>query len=217
MRSPGRPEIVGRQSSTPSSSLCHAAPMATRPLIISDYDSTWPDRFRQVATSLRTSVTGDALRIDHIGSTSVPGLAAKDVIDIQITVQKLEVAEAWPDELLPGLVRRVEILGDHVPAGASSDPADWDKRYWSNSGDLHVHLRADGRANQRYALLFRDYLRADPLAAGSYGAVKRALATVASDDWDTYYEVKDPACDLILAGAEHWAARAGWSPPPSDV
>lgn len=128
--------------------------MASRPLIISDYDATWPDRFRQVGASL---------------------------------------------------------------PGASRDPADWDKRYWSNSQDLHVHVRAGGRPNQRYPVLFRDYLRADPLAAASYGTVKRALATVAPDDWDTFHEVKDPACDLILAGAEQWAARVGWSLPPSDA
>ena len=191
--------------------------MAGRPLIISDYDPTWPDRFREVAASLRASLKGDALRIDHIGSTSVPGLLAKDLIDIQITVGALDVADAWPGELLPGLVRRVGNLVDHIPAGAPDSPADWDKRYWSNSQDLHVHVRAAGRPNQRYPLLFRDYLRADPLAAASYGAVKRALATVAPDDWETYYEVKDPACDLILAGAEQWATRVGWSPPPRDA
>ncbi len=195
----------------------HAAPMASRPLIISGYDPAWPDRFRAISGSLRTSVGHDALRIDHIGSTSVPGLAAKDLIDIQITVQQLDVTDEWPEELLPGLVRRVGIRPDHIPAVASSDPADWAKRYWSNSQDLHVHVRADGRPNQRYPLLFRDYLRADGSAAASYGALKKALATVALDDWDIYYAVKDPACDLILAGAEQWAERVGWSPQPSDA
>lgn len=191
--------------------------MERRRLIISNYDPTWPDRFRQMAASLRGRVKDDAVRIDHIGSTSVPGLAAKDVIDIQITVEQLDIADAWPDELLFGLVRRFGNLVDHVPPGASSDPADWDKRYWSNSLDLHVHVRANGRSNQRYALLFRDYLRADPLAAASYGALKRALASMAADDSDTYYKVKDPACDLILAGAEQWAAREGWSQAASDA
>jgi GrpB-like predicted nucleotidyltransferase (UPF0157 family) len=191
--------------------------MANRPLIISDYDQTWPDRFRQVATLLRSTVESDALRIDHIGSTSVPGLPAKDLIDIQITVRQFDIADLWQDELLPGLVRRSRNQIDHIPAGGSSDPAGWEKRYWSNSQDLHVHVRADGRPNQRYPLLFRDYLRADPLAAASYGAVKRALVSAAPDDRDAYYEVKDPACDLILAGAEHWAARVGWSPAPSDA
>lgn len=190
--------------------------MAGRRLVISDYDPTWPGRFRQVAASLRTTVKADALRIDHIGSTSVPGLAAKDLIDIQITVSELAVADVWPDELLPGL-RRVEDLIDHVPAGFSSDPAEWDKRYWSDAQDLHVHVRADGRPNQRYPLLFRDYLRADSLAAASYAAVKRALVTAAPGDWGAYYAIKDPVCDLIHAGAEQWAVRVGWSPAPSDA
>ena len=159
----------------------------------------------------------EALRLDHIGSTSVPGLAAKAVIDIQITVEDLGVADRWPDELLSGLVRRAETLVDHIPNGASPDPAEWEKRYWSNSADVHVHVRADGRANQRYPLLFRDYLRDDPLAARAYGAVKKALAKLAPDDWDAYYEVKDPACDLIIAGAGQWATRIGWAVPPSDA
>ena len=190
--------------------------MASERLIISEHDPTWPDRFRWISRSLRASAAGEARRIDHIGSTSVPGLAAKDLVDIQITVEQLEVADAWPDELLPGLLRRGGVLTDHIPAGASCEPADWDKRYWSSSL-VHVHVRADGRPNQRYPLLFRDYLRADAVAAASYGALKRALAAVAPDDWDAYYRVKDPASDLVLAGAEQWAARVGWSPPPSDA
>jgi GrpB-like predicted nucleotidyltransferase (UPF0157 family) len=191
--------------------------MASRPLIISEYDPTWPDRFRGIARSLRASAAGDALRIDHIGSTSVPGLAAKDLIDIQITVEQLQVADSWPDELLPGLLRRVGSMTDHIPAGAPSDRVDWEKQFWSNPRGVHVHVRANGRPNQRYPLLFRDYLRADALAAAAYGAVKRALAAAAPDDWDAYYEVKDPASDLALAGAEQWAARIGWSAPPSDA
>ena len=191
--------------------------MARTQLVISDYDPTWPDRFGVVAASLRAGLGEAASRIDHIGSTSVPGLAAKDLIDIQITVERLGDADHWPDELLPGLWRRGEILSDHRPAGASNDPADWEKRYWTSSQDLHVHVREADRPNQRYPLLFRDYLRADAAAAASYGSVKRALARIAPDDWDAYYEVKDPACDLILAGAEQWAARVGWSPTPPDA
>jgi hypothetical protein len=55
------------------------------------------------------------------------------------------------------------------------------------------------------------------LAAGAYGLLKRSLAQVALDDLDIYYAVKDPACDLIFAGAEHWAMRTGWMPGPSDA
>jgi len=186
-------------------------------IVITDYDAHWPSRFRQVAAQLRATLGSAALRVDHIGSTSVPGLAAKDVIDVQITVTRLDVADSWPDELLPGLVRFKDAARDHVPAGLTSVPADWVKRYWTQPAELHVHVREQGRANQRYALLFRDFLRADPVAAGAYAAVKRALVDLAPGDWDGYYAVKDPACDLILAGAEQWSARTDWMPAPSDA
>ncbi len=80
-----------------------------------------------------------------------------------------------------------------------------------------MHVREHGRPNQRYALLFRDYLRADPVAASAYGELKRALAAATGADRDAYYEVKVPACDLIVAAAEHWAARIRWTPAPSDA
>ncbi len=70
---------------------------------------------------------------------------------------------------------------------------------------------SNGRLNQRYALLFRDYyLRADAAAAGAYGQVKRALAQAVPDDWDTYYAtVKDPACDLIMGGGGTLGSSGG--------
>jgi GrpB-like predicted nucleotidyltransferase (UPF0157 family) len=185
-------------------------------LTITDYDPRWPDRFLDVASQLRASVGDAAVRVDHIGSTSVPGLAAKNLIDVQITVTRLAVADSWPDELIPGLIRR-DVTTDHIPDGSSTESGDWEKRYWSRAGELHLHVREDGRPNQRYPLLFRDYLRADSLAARSYAAVKRALAAAAPGDWDAYYEVKDPTCDLIIAGAEHWAACTAWLPPPRDA
>ncbi|MGH8974150.1 MAG: GrpB family protein [Acidimicrobiia bacterium] len=184
-----------------------------------DYDPGWPARFRETGTALRNRLGERALRMDHIGSTAVPGLAAKDVIDVQITVASLDAADAWPDELLPKLERRYRgTADDHVPPGADPDPRHWTKHYWSQRLALHVHVREDGRLNQRYALLFRDYLRADATAAAAYGLMKRALAEAAApDDWDTYYAIKDPACDLIIAGAEQWALRTGWRPGPSDA
>jgi GrpB-like predicted nucleotidyltransferase (UPF0157 family) len=188
-----------------------------RPIVISPADPLWPQRFRTLGGALRERLGADAVRIDHIGSTAVPGLAAKDVVDVQITVARLDVTDGWPAELLPGLVRSTETSTDHRPAGAEGDDADWAKRYWSNSHDIHVHVRSAGAPNQRYALLFRDYLRSDKRAALAYAATKEALADVTDGDRGDYYAVKDPVCDLIIAGAEQWALRTGWSPPPSDA
>jgi dephospho-CoA kinase len=71
------------------------------PVAIVDYDPTWPGQFEELAAGLRQHLGDGALAIDHIGSTSVPGLAAKDVIDLQVTVADL--AEA--DRLAPGFER----------------------------------------------------------------------------------------------------------------
>lgn len=192
--------------------------IATRkPLVIADYNSAWPERFRAIGRSLRDALGHAAVRIDHIGSTAVAGLPAKDLIDVQVTVRNLADADAWGGELLPGLVRRRAATADHVPPGATADPREWTKRYWSDRGAIHLHVREEGRANQRYALLFRDYLRADAQAAAAYAQVKRALAVAAPDDWHTYYAVKDPVCDVIIAAAEEWAVRVAWTPSDSDA
>lgn len=96
-----------------------------------DYDPAWARRFAEVGGALRARLGQSALRIDHIGSTSVPGLVAKNVIDVQVTVERLSDAGNWPDELLPGLAKRPAITNDHVPAGVTPAPAEWAKQYWS--------------------------------------------------------------------------------------
>lgn len=188
-----------------------------RPLRIIDHDVGWALAFATIGSALRGRVAQAVLRIDHIGSTVVPGLAAKHVIDIQVTVAHVAVAGDWTHEVLPDLIRRPAVTADHLPLDVPSDADEWAKLYWSNASSVHLHVREEGRLNQqRYSLLFRDYLRADPVAAGAYGLLRRALVEVSLDDSDMYYAVKDPACD-VLAGAEHWAIRTGWRPGPSDA
>ncbi|MCH1866933.1 GrpB family protein [Nocardioides sp. CFH 31398] len=184
-------------------------------IVIREYDDRWPAEFEEVARLLRAGLGGLALRVDHIGSTSVPGLAATDVIDVQVSVADLHDSR---------LLRALEELGatdtglrtDHVPAGAGREFSAWEKRYvrppaWRPT---HVHVREVGRANTRYALLFRDYLRHSPAAAAAYAEVKLALARLHPDDVEAYYAVKDPACDLVMDAAERWAQQTGWSQDP---
>ncbi len=179
---------------------------------IVDYDPTWPHRFEQVAAGLRRELGDGALGIDHIGSTAVPGLAAKDTIDVQVSVADL----AQADRLAPAFERAGYVAApyrhDHRPAGAASDPGRWEKRLWQSppgAGRVNVHVRVAGWPNHRYALLFRDYLRARPAAAAAYARLKRALAERLGDDLAAYTDVKDHACDLIAVAAEDWAARPG--------
>lgn len=185
-------------------------------IIIVPFRSSWPAEYEAIAAGLREALGSLALRIDHIGSTAVPGLAAKDVIDVQVAVVALE--QRAVDALVAhGYVSRPDIMGDHMPPGVTDEPAQWAKRYVQQREPrpIHVHIRVYGRANMRYALLFRDYLRAHLATMGAYAQIKQALAHYHADDVDAYYAVKDPVCDVIMA-AEQWAAATGWQLPPPE-
>ncbi len=182
------------------------------------YQERWGTEFQAIARGLRQALGDLALRIDHIGSTSVPGLAAKDIIDIQITVPELrdEIRQAITSL---GYVHRPRITGDHCPATANPDKNEWRKWYFREADGarrVHIHVRLPGRLNQRYPLLFRDYLRAHPAMASSYAELKRRLATHLAD-FTMYPEVKDPAVDLIYFPAEEWAKQTGWQQGSSDA
>jgi GrpB-like predicted nucleotidyltransferase (UPF0157 family) len=181
-------------------------------ILIEPYSDRWPEQFRELAARIRAIVGDRALRIDHIGSTAVPGLAAKPVIDVQVTVAQL--ADADP---LAGAGFEEKLgFADHRPPGAEGPESDWQKRFFNPAtGRANVHVRVAGRPNQRYALLFRDYLRAHPEAGKAYEELKRGLARHLPDR-DTYADVKDPVCDLIAIAAEAWAAANGWEPGAAD-
>jgi Uncharacterized conserved protein len=182
------------------------------------YHADWPQEFLGFGRRLRAALGENALRIDHIGSTSVPGLAAKDVIDMQITVAEFDPAIAAAIQQA-GFDRVEHIHCDHIPPGASTDPAEWTKWIFNAAPPqrrVNLHVRQQGRANQRYPLLFRDYLRAHPEAAEAYRKIKVALATADPEDVEAYYDVKDPVCDLIIGAAELWASATNWRLGPPD-
>jgi GrpB-like predicted nucleotidyltransferase (UPF0157 family) len=97
------------------------------------------------------------VRIEHVGSTAVPGLAGKDVIDVQIAVRADEVLDQAADVLAgDGWRLHPEIRRDHAVVGLPDEPQEWIKRFFTEpTGDrrINVHLRGLGRANARYALL----------------------------------------------------------------
>lgn len=181
------------------------------------YQTNWPLLFQELAANLRKALGRSALRIDHIGSTSVPGLAAKDRIDIQITVVALN-DELLSNMLSIGMASYKGLINDHVPPGASHAAQEWEKWLFVQRGgkcDANIHVRIQGRLNQRYPLLFRDYLRCHPATANAYAELKRRLAANLADP-DTYPDVKDPAVDLIYLAAGEWAITTGWVMADSD-
>ncbi len=183
------------------------------------YRTEWPLEFQQIAKSLRMTLGEIALRIDHIGSTSVPGLDAKDRIDIQVTVRALEPNVQQMLESI-GYIRNSNISSDHIPAGCEGEESKWVKWFFAPpkmSRPINLHVRIAGNPNQRYPLLFRDYLRTHPEAAGTYARIKKSLARFHANDVDAYYDVKDPVCDLIIQAAEAWAKCTCWQPGDSDA
>lgn len=187
-----------------------------KPVIV-EYNPAWPLEFLEIGRRLRRELGSRALRIDHIGSTAVPGLAAKDVIDVQVTTVALE------EPIREALLRLGYIFKgsrvDAVPPGMDASKALWTKWLAVAPPDQrreHIHVRIEGNPNQRFPLLFRDYLRAHPATARAYEQLKRNLADGLADP-ETYPEVKDPAVQLIILPAEEWAGRTGWSPGPSGA
>lgn len=157
------------------------------------------------------------MAIHHIGSTSVPGLSAKDVIDVQMTVADLDAPIRGPLEAI-GYWKVDRVVVDHCPPGMTLEPSELDKRlYGYSSRRIHLHIRQTGRFNQRYPLLCRDYLRSHPLAAEAYGEIKRQLARYFPENQEAYYDIKDPVFDVLMEGAREWAETTGWVLPSSDA
>lgn len=180
---------------------------------IAEYRPSWQDEFRQIEATLRRGLGARALRIDHIGSTAIPGLCAKDIIDVQVTVAQLgEESNAALRAL--GYSQHPTVVLDHLPPNYSGPEAEWGKFFFMQplgQRRINVHVRQLGRPNQRYALLVRDYLATHPPVAAAYGELKRRLAESLATD-ESYPVVKDPAVDLIYLAAEQWAAVSNWAP-----
>jgi GrpB-like predicted nucleotidyltransferase (UPF0157 family) len=187
-------------------------------ITIVPYNPAWPAEFASLAAALRTALGDLAQRIDHIGSTAVPGLAAKDVIDIQITAAALTP----PIELALtsiGYQRLPHITHDHIPPNFPPDQTPWQKWFFKplpTQRPTNLHVRIAGHPNQRYPLLFRDYLRSHPSAAAAYAQAKLALAKHHPNNPDAYYDIKDPVCDIIVTAAESWAKQIEWKHGPSS-
>jgi GrpB-like predicted nucleotidyltransferase (UPF0157 family) len=186
-------------------------------VVLSDWRPGWAADFDELAGSLGAALDGIAIRIDHIGSTSVPGLRAKDVIDVQVVVAELVTDRIVPALELVGFEQRTAAwnLRDHIPASWSGDPEEWSKLVFAPPGTSrpsNVHVRRCGSPNERYALLFRDFLRADDLARDTWGRFKTQLAR-ATGNLSDYGAVKDPATDVLLALAERWATDTAWMVP----
>ena len=177
-------------------------------VVIVPYDPLWPELFAELGIALRGALGERALRIDHIGSTSVPGLDAKPVIDVQISVACFEPLEAY----------RLPIEGGGFVFRA--DNPDLSKRYFRERPGgrrTHIHVRRAGSWSEQCALLFRDYLRAHEEDARRYAALKYRLAAQYGEDRLGYTNGKGSFIWEIMAQASAWSHEIGWGPGRCDA
>jgi GrpB-like predicted nucleotidyltransferase (UPF0157 family) len=187
-------------------------PFADEPLAhrveVLPYQARWASEGEALVARLALLVP-TAVAIDHIGSTAVPGLPAKNCLDVMIRVP--DVAHAGVDELVkegfrqrPEPWNRIETLdGVGYPKLVFAPPVGF--------RPVNVHVRQIGSPTARYALLFRDFLRADPASRQVWGQFKLQLAETVSDIYD-YGQIKESVQPLLMASAERWAAEHSWSP-----
>jgi dephospho-CoA kinase len=182
-------------------------------LILLPHDPTWSQQAQRMLARLRLAWGDGLVSADHIGSTAVPGLAAKDVLDLQLGVRSLDDAdgEAVRDRLdAAGFPRAAGVYADF---DRGSDGT-WPKRMHGNADPArvaHIHIREAGSAGWRWALLFRDWMRADPQARLEYAAEKQRIAASGASA-TAYAEAKEPWFDAVHERAEAWAAESGWEP-----
>jgi GrpB-like predicted nucleotidyltransferase (UPF0157 family) len=185
----------------------------SRPVVVTPYRPQWVSDFAQIARRIRDVVNDAAIRIDHIGSTAVPRLAAKDVIDIQITVADLDRADSLTRPLIAVGFRQGTTFEYDQFHGKPETDLELRKLYMREpEGErrVHIHVRELARFNQRYALLFRDYLRASEVARQAYEHLKQSAAQLFPDSIDGYLFLKEPVFHIIYEAASLWAEKVGW-------
>ncbi len=164
------------------------------------YDPHWPIVFESWRSKLRSVLT--PRRIDHVGSTSVPGLAAKPIVDIQVSVEDIRDEAAYAPA--------IERLG--VQLRSRDDQHRYFRPFAGRPRDVHIHVCSAGSEWERRHLLFVAFLRQDGAAREDYLRAKLTAAERWADDRVAYTEAKDAVIAEITDRAENWARAAGWVP-----
>jgi GrpB-like predicted nucleotidyltransferase (UPF0157 family) len=155
-----------------------------REIVIAPHDPGWAERFAVARARIAAALRERALRVEHIGSTSVPGLAAKPIVDILLEVAALDDAAGLAGAGYLLRVREEEHLMYRTPAL-----------------DVHVHVWRSGHPDIAAQLAFRDRLRASPEDRAAYETLKRELAGRDWPDMNHYADAKGPLIREILARA----------------
>jgi GrpB-like predicted nucleotidyltransferase (UPF0157 family) len=173
-------------------------------IVISDYDPDWPAWFELESARIKSVLGSFVLAIEHAGSTAVPGLPSKPIIDLLVGVRCFEEAK----ERCVGPIEELGYI--YKPEYASWLPNELFFRKgppgpWTH----HVHLMEPSNPRWEAILVFRDYLRAHPDAASAYADIKRSLAASSIDDVEAYRTGKNVFVEETTAKARVWRANEG--------
>ena len=169
------------------------------------YDSRWPQEFERAAGEVIAALGPNLLAIHHIGSTSIPGIHAKPVIDILAVVADLHAVDERTDDM-QGL--GYEVMGEFGIDG---------RRYFRHDDSMgrrthQINAFAEGSPYVRRHVAFRDFMRAHPNFAKQYGELKRRLAEAHPHDMDAYMDGKDGFIKEMEARALEWSTSSGGGP-----
>jgi GrpB-like predicted nucleotidyltransferase (UPF0157 family) len=177
-------------------------------VVIFPYDPQWQEEFSRLGAAFRVALGSTAIRIDHIGSTSVPDLDAKPIVDVQISVKSFTPENAYRIPL--------DTLGYFL----REDNTDRTERYFREKPGgkrTHIHITKVGSWSEQTILLFRDYLRTHPTDAKRYAKLKYKLAEKYRDDRLGYTNAKTSFVWNILKKVAQWSKDMGWEPGTSDA
>ena len=170
-------------------------------ITIQPYDPAWPSLFEQEKARLMDALRGHVTSIQHIGSTSVPGLGAKPIIDIMIGVPSLAEADEFCIQPI------IELGYEYVPAFEAETP---ERRFFrketNGARTHHIHLVEINSQWWVDHLLFRDYLRGSQAARRAYEAHKRELAEREWESSNQYSEAKTDCILKLMEEARAWRA-----------
>lgn len=167
-----------------------------RPIVVEDYNPQWPSVFAKEKAAIMAALRDRLLMVEHIGSTAVPGLAAKPVIDIAVGIQSLADA--------PDLIPRIEQLG-YFYEPTLEQVAPERRFFWKGTPTVHtyhLHLAEPDQPVLLKPLQFRDYLRKHTNIVEEYGILKRELAKTCVQDMDAYVAGKTGFIDHVMLQIE---------------
>jgi GrpB-like predicted nucleotidyltransferase (UPF0157 family) len=164
----------------------------TTPIIIEEYDPQWPKSFEGISSRIASALGRWAAAIEHVGSTAVPGLPAKPIIDLDVLLRS--------DEDLLHVIQKLHLLG-YQHRGTLGIPGR--DAFRAPAHDMRHHLYVCSPSSQEFSrhITFRDYLRRHPRDADDYARLKRSLSGRFSIDRDAYTEAKTEFIEEILRRA----------------